>query len=140
MIHRAFVPIVVGALSLGCGSARQEAASLVEAVARFRRAENSEKPAREQDIERVSCSDAEVCETKRICEAATRSTAEALRLKARVERGLADLEHGVLAKTDDAAAELPKMLDDAERLLGEGHEAMPACDKRLLELRARFGL
>jgi len=140
MSARVFVHVVLGALLLGCGSGRQEAASLVEAVARFRRAENSEKPTREQDIENVACSDADVCETKRICEAATRPTSEALRLKAQVERGLADLEHGVIVKTDDAATALPKMLDEAERLLAEGHDAMPACDKRVLELRARFGI
>jgi hypothetical protein len=125
---------------LACGSAKQEAASLVEAVSRFRKAENGDKPDREKAIAALPCSDAEVCETKRVCEAATKPTAEALVLKAEVERGLADLEHGVIAKTDDAAAALPGKLDVAERLLAEGHAAMPACDQKVLALRARFDL
>jgi Sec-independent protein translocase protein TatA len=139
-MQRLLVSLVVSLLVVGCGSAKQEAASLVEAISRFRKAENGDKPQREQDIARVVCSDAEVCETKRLCEAATRPTAEALLLKAEVERGLADLEHGVLARTDDAAAALPQKLDDAERLLAEGHAAMPACDKKVLALRARYDL
>jgi len=125
---------------LACSTAKQEAASLVAATDRFHKAENTEKPDRARAIARVACTDAEVCEAKRLCQAATQPTAEALALKAEVERGLAELEQGKLAKTDDAAAALPDKLDDAERLLAEGHAAMPACDQKILALRARYDL
>jgi hypothetical protein len=126
---------------LSCGaSAKQEAASLITATDRFRRAENAAKPDRLSDISRVVCTDAEVCEAKRVCEAAAKQTAEAILLKNEVERGLADVERGVISKSDDAATALPGKLDLAERLLTQGHEAMPACDQKLLALRTRYGL
>jgi predicted transcriptional regulator len=127
-------------LALACSTAKPEAASLVAAIDRFHKAENADKPDRAQGIARVACTDAEVCETKRLCEAATKPTADALVLKAEVERGLADLEQGRLAKTDPAAVALPGKLDEATRLLSEGHAAMPACDQRVLALRARYDL
>jgi hypothetical protein len=132
--------ILLLALAIGCSSAKQEAASLIAATDRFHRAENGDKPSRAQAIARVPCTDAEVCETKRLCEAATKPTADALLLKAEVEQGLADLEQGKLAKTDDAATELPHKLDEADRLLREGHVAMAACDQKILALRGHYGL
>jgi|HubBroStandDraft_5_1064220.scaffolds.fasta_scaffold742472_2 hypothetical protein len=119
---------------------KHEAASLIAATERFHKAENTEKPDRAASIARVACTDAEVCEAKRVCESASKSTADALVLKAEVEQGIALLERGTLAKTDDAAAALPGKLDEAERLLTAGHEAMPACDQRILALRARYDL
>jgi hypothetical protein len=126
--------------SSACSPARQEAASLVASIDRFHKADNPEKPDRAKSISRVLCTDADVCEAKRLCEAATTATAEALVLKAEVELRLADLERGVLAKTDDVVKALPGKLDQAERLLGEGHAAMPACDQKILALRARYDL
>jgi hypothetical protein len=35
--------------------------------------------------------------------------------------------------------ELPRKLDDAERLLKEGHAKMEDCEKALADLRVRFG-
>jgi hypothetical protein len=127
-------------LLAGCASGKQEASSLVAAVDRFHRAENADKPDREAAIAQVVCADKEVCEAKRLCDAAARSTAAGLRLKAEVEKGLAAIEKGTLAKTDDAAKALPDKLDEAGRLLGEGHAGMPACDQKILALRGRYGL
>jgi predicted transcriptional regulator len=131
----------IGACCVGaCSTGKQEAASLIAATDRFHKAENVDKPDRADAIARVVCTEAEVCEAKRVCESASKSTARALVLKAEVERGLAALEQGALARTDDAAAALPEKLDEAERLLNLGHEAMPACDQKILALRARYDL
>jgi hypothetical protein len=123
-----------------CSSAKQEAAALVAAIDRFHRADNTEKPARAKSIARVACTDAEVCETKKLCETATTATADALILKVEVEARLAELESGALAKTDDVAKALPGKLDEAEQKLKEGHAAMPACDQKVLALRAHYDL
>ncbi len=131
---------VLSFLLVACASGKQEAALLVAAVDRFHKAENADKPERERAIAEVVCADADVCEAKRLCETATRSTAEGLLLKAEVERGLAALEKGTIQKTDDAARALPSKLDEAGRLLGEGHAQMPACDQKILALRGRYSL
>jgi hypothetical protein len=125
---------------VACASGRQEAASLVASIDRFHKADNPEKPDRAKAIARVVCTDVEVCEAKRLCELATTATAGALTLKAEVEERLAEVERGTLAKSDDVVKGLPAKLDEAERLLGEGHAAMPACDRRILALRARYDL
>ena len=132
--------LACAALSFACASAKREAAELVAAVDRFHRAENADKPAREKAIEAVVCADEEVCEAKRLCEAATKDTAAGLLLKAEVERGLAALEKGSLQKTDPEAQALSGKLDEAGRLLGEGHVRMPACDDKILDLRRRYAL
>jgi hypothetical protein len=126
--------------ALACTSARQEAASLVAAIDRFHKAVNADKPDRAKAISLVSCTDAEVCQAKKLCEAAAGATAQALILKAEVEARLADLEKGALSRSDGVVRALPAKLDEAERRLGEGHEAMPACDQKILALRARYDL
>jgi hypothetical protein len=132
--------VLLACTLVACSPGKQEAASLIASVDRFHRAENNEKPERSKAIGSVACTEAEVCEAKKLCLAATKATGDALDLKAEVERGLVDLEHGKLSPGDDAAAALPGKLDQAERMLGEGHAAMPACDQRILALRARYGL
>jgi hypothetical protein len=129
-----------GVVGVACSSHKQEAASLVAAIDRFHKADNPEKPDRAKALARVACTDPEVCEAKRLCEVATTATADALILKAEVELRLADLERGALAKTDDIARALPGKLDQAEQRLSEGHAAMPACDQKILALRARYDL
>jgi hypothetical protein len=139
--RRAVRAAVLLSLALvSCGSSKQEAASLVAAVDRFHKAENVDKPERAKALAQVVCADAEVCEAKRLCDASARATAAGLLLKVEVEKGLAAIEKGTLAKTDDAAKALPDKLDEAGRLLGEGHAQMPACDQKILALRARYDL
>jgi hypothetical protein len=130
----------IGSCIAACSSNKQEAAALVAAVDRFHKAENADKPDRAKAISEVVCTDADVCEAKRVCDTSTKSTAAGLRLKGEVERGLLAIEKGTLAKTDDAAKALPDKLDEAGRLLGEGHAEMPACDQKILALRGRYGL
>jgi len=124
----------------GCASHKQEAASLVAAVDRFHKAENVDKAERQRAIAEVVCVDADVCEAKHLCATATASTAQGLLLKAEVEKGLAALEQGTLAKTDEGAKALPSKLDEAGRLLGEGHVLMPVCDQKILALRGKYDL
>jgi len=140
LLRAACAGVLLSSVLLACPSSKQEAASLVAAVDRFRKAENVDKPEREKAIAQAACADAEVCEAKRLCDTSAKATAAGLLLKGEVERGLAALENGTLAKTDDAAKALPAKLDEAERLVREGHAEMPACDQKILALRGRYDL
>jgi hypothetical protein len=139
-MNRAGILALALALVAGCASHKQEAASLIAAVDRFHKAENVDKPDRQRAIAEVVCVDADICEAKHLCATATAATAQGLLLKTEVEKALVAIEHGTLAKTDDAAKALPSKLDEAGRLLGEGHAQMPACDQRILALRGKYDL
>jgi hypothetical protein len=124
----------------GCASDKPAASALVVAVDRFHRASNDERPDRADELAALACEDAEVCAAKKACVDATKATAEALRLKHTAESTLADLEVGKVVRADPAVTGLPAMLERASHLLEEGQKAMPACDRKILGLRQRYGL
>jgi hypothetical protein len=118
---------------------RREAAALEDAVDRFRRAESSQRAWQARQVGALPCSDAAVCEAKRVCVAAIEPTAEALAIKDEVTARLGDLEHKRLAPDAPEAQALPEKLDQATRLLGEGRAKMADCDSRLVALHVHFG-
>jgi hypothetical protein len=128
------------ALATGCGnSAKREASGLAAAVEQYRRADNAARSERAEAVVAAPCTDAVVCAAKEACLAAISPTVRALALKDQVAERLADLEARRLAPDASAAMELPRKLDDAERLLKEGHAKMQDCEKALADLRVRFG-
>jgi hypothetical protein len=132
---------IVGAGAVACtGSGKHEAASLVEAVDRFRAADNATKPARAQAVAGVGCSDAKVCDAKQACLAAIDPTARAMALKDEVSQRLDDIEQKRLAPDSAPAQALPEKLDEAGRLLQQGRAKMPDCEKKLADLRIAFGV
>jgi hypothetical protein len=132
---------LLGALALaGCaGPGKREAAALTEAVDRFRDANDASRSAKADALAAVPCSDARVCDAKQACVAAIEPTARALALKDEVARKLADLEAARLAPDSSEAQALPLKLDEASRLLREGHKKMDECDTKLAELRVAYG-
>jgi hypothetical protein len=136
------LPLLPGTLVImaACSSAKPEAAMLVASVERFHRASNDERPARADAIAQVACRDDDVCSAKTLCIEATTATATALRLKHEAEITLTEVESGKRDPEDPAAKVLPGKLDQASLLLKKGHDAMPACDQRILVLRERYGL
>lgn len=128
-------------LLVACDSGeRREAAVLAQAVERFHIAENPQKPSAVEALRAVPCSAAEVCRARDACLAAAEPTAKALRLKSEVEKGLAALEKGALAKDSPEARALPAKLDEAETLLKEGFQALPACDDQVAALKKKHRL
>jgi hypothetical protein len=125
---------------VACSGDRREAASLVSAIDRFHTAENPEKPGVADYAATVACSAHDVCAAKDACLKAIQDTAKGLRLKSEVSQGLAELEAKKLTPQDEAAKALPAKLEEAARLLDQGHAAMPACDARILELRQAYHL
>jgi hypothetical protein len=128
-------------LSVACSNpAKREAASLVAAIDRYRRAENVAKPAAAQAVYAAACSDVEVCETKEACVAAIQPTVRALELKDEVAGRVDELEKGTLAPDDPVATKLRGQLDEAKELLGRGREAMGPCEQKVLVLRMKYGV
>ena len=129
------------AFAAGCDAgARQEAAQVIEAVDRFRKAENPGKPAAVEALRSVKCSAADVCKARDACLATSRPTTKGLLLKHEVESALADLHAGRLSADQAGARALPSKLDEAQRLLDEGHASLSACDAKLTSLRLKYGL
>jgi hypothetical protein len=126
---------------VGCGNTgKREAAALVDAVDRYRRAEGPSRDALGQAVSAMPCTDARVCEARQACVAAIEPTTRALTLKDEVTRQLADLEQKRLATDSPEVQALPAKLDEAEHLLKDGRARMTACDARLTDLRLAFGV
>jgi hypothetical protein len=122
----------------GCESAtRQEAAQVVEAVDRFRKADNPGKPAAVEALRAVKCSAADVCKARDACLASAEATAKSMRLKSEVEQGLNAVEKGTMPRDSEQARALPAKLDEAESLLKEGFSLLPACDDEIMGLKRR---
>jgi hypothetical protein len=133
--------MLVGASLLACdGGAKHEASTLLFALDRYRRADNTSKAAEARRVGDVVCTDAKVCGAKQACIASIEPTARALTLKEEVSRRLADVELKRLAPDSAEAQALPGMLDEAELLLKEGRARMPDCEKRLTDLQVEHGV
>jgi hypothetical protein len=126
-------------MHIACNSgARQEAAQVVEAVDRFRKADNAAKPATVESLRSVKCTAADVCKARDACLASAEATAKALRLKSEVEQGLTAVETDAMPSDSPAARALPAKLDEAESLLKEGFTALPACDDQVMALKRKY--
>lgn len=129
--------MLVSGTSWACtGTAKREASALTEAVDRFSRASTGAQVAA---VDAVSCTDERVCAAKRVCMEALDPTARALALKDEVSQKLADLEAARIAPDSPVAQELPAKLDEASRLLSDGHAKMHECDAKLTDLRVTYG-
>ena len=138
MIRRGIVVVAVALAA--CSPGKREAASLVAAVDRYRRAEMGAKGPLADAIDAAPCTDEEVCAAKTACVASARPTARGAALKAEVEASLADLRAGKLTQDQAASRDLPGKLDLAGRLLDEGHVKLSACDAQITALRLKYGL
>ena len=118
------------------GAAKHEAAALTDAVDRFSKVSSE---AQAKVVDDLPCTDARVCEAKRVCMEALDPTARALALKDEVAAKLADIEAARLAPDAAVAEELPGKLDEATRLLHEGHSKMHECDAKLTDLKMTYG-
>jgi hypothetical protein len=134
------VVTLVSTLTACNNPGKREAADLVDAVDRYRRADDAAKDARGKAVAAVACTDSRVCDAKQACVAAIEPTTHALALKDEVARLLAEVEQKRLAPDAPEAATLPAKLDEAERLLKDGRAGMARCDARLTDLRVAFGV
>jgi hypothetical protein len=140
VLASAFVVLALATASAACtGAGKREAASLSEAVDRYRHADDASKETQGRAVAAVACTDQRVCDAKQTCLAAIEPTTRALALKDEVMHRLGDLEQKRLAPDSPEAQALPGKLDEAERLLKDGRAKMTACDAKLAELRTQLG-
>ena len=133
-----FALLALTSVQYACNAgARQEAAQVVEAVDRFRKADNAAKPATVETLRAVKCTSADVCKARDACLASAEATSKALRLKSEVEQGLSAIEQGTLSRDSEAARTLPAKLDEAEALLKEGFAALQPCDDQIMMLKRK---
>lgn len=116
---------------------RGEARSVIEAVDRYRKAPTDQQPPLADALEKVPCSDDEVCAAKDACVKSASATAKGIRKRQDVERTLAEVVDGSLSKTDPRATKSYADLDESDRLMKEGKDALPACDEKLTTLRIK---
>lgn len=121
-----------------CTTTHQDARSVIEGVDRFRRAENAQKPELADALAKLPCADSEVCATKDACVSSAASTARGLRLQKEVEDTLAQVKKGTLPASDPKATSLGAKLDDADRALAQGNQALVDCDQKLTRLRVKY--
>lgn len=139
--NKAVVALLTLLISVQCAcnaGARQEAAQVVQAVERFRKADNAGKPATVETLRAVKCTSADVCTARDACLASAEATSRALRLKSEVEQGLTAVEQGKLSRDSEAARALPAKLDEAESLLKEGFKALQPCDDQIMALKRKY--
>jgi hypothetical protein len=135
-----FALLAVVALPLGAAActdpAKGEAASVLAAVERFRRAEYPAKPGLLGPLKDVPCKDAEVCAAKDACVAHAEPLVQAITMKTEVQRALGDADAAAM-DLETRAAMIGK-LDEASKLLEKGRAAQGACDQRTLELKMKY--
>ena len=123
----------------GCSnSTKGEAASLVAAVDRFRRADFAGKPALLGPLQAVECTDKEVCAAKSACVAHAEPLVESIRTKNEVDLRMQNADAEPL--DPEARGALIRKLDQASRLLDKGRTAQGACDEKILQLRVKYGV
>jgi hypothetical protein len=131
--------VALALLTPACaGPGKGEAIALTDAVDRFLHASGSATAAQVQAVAAVNCTDERVCSAKQVCMGAIDPTAKSLALKDEVSLRLADIEAHRLAADSPEAQALPGKLDDASRLLREGHDKMEVCETKLADLQVAF--
>ena len=138
-MHRSFAWILVLGLA-SCDGAKDEARALAKAVDAFRKAPNDKKPELADALEKVPCTDPDVCTVKDACTKSAVPTAKGIRMQKEVEQGLADVKAGKLASDSAEAKALGPKLDDAKAKSDEGFAALEDCDNRVTRLKLKYTL
>ncbi len=112
--------------------AKDEARTLVKAIDAYRAAPNDDKPARADELDKVACTDPEVCALKDTCRKAADPTARGLRTQQEVARAA----HDTGPYPDDLAAKWKSASSD----LAEGYGFLEECRTKTEALRQRFGI
>lgn len=111
---------------------KDEARALVTAVDAYRAAPNDDKPAKADVLDKVECSDKDICAVKEACRKSADATARGLRLQKEVEKG----SHDSGAYPDDLAQKWKQASSD----LAEGYGYLEDCRNKTQALKERFGI
>ena len=112
--------------------AKTEAREVVAAVDAYRAASNDDKPARADALDKVACTDEQVCAVKAVCTKSADATAKGLRLSHEVQALASDGGNN----SYDVGIKWQQARDDLE----EGHGMLEDCRVKTEALRERYGL
>ncbi len=119
------------ALAPACHT-KDEARALVSAVEAYRAAPNDFKPAKADALDRVACTDKDVCAAKDACTKSADPTARGLRLQQEVQSAATDAG----PYPDDLAKKWKQASSD----LAEGYGYLEGCRAKIQALHERFGI
>ena len=122
---------LVALLAAGC-HAKEEARAVVTAVDAFRSAPNDDKPAKADALDKVPCTDSEVCEVKAACAKSADATAHGIRLEQEIEQASKDG-----ARNGD---EMQSKFKQAQVDLEEGYGLLEGCRLKTQALREKYSL
>ena len=113
-----------------CKSTKEnEGERMLAAVTAYRRATNAEVGPAAIALAETPCTDADVCQLKTACVASSGPTQKALVLKKNLETQMLSLGSRVDAgPLGDAGLGLLAQIEEVEKLLKEGRDALTACD------------
>ena len=136
-MHRSFAWALFLAL-VACDGTKDEARALIKAVDAFRKAPNDKKPELADALEKVPCTDPDVCSVKDACTKSAVPTAKGLRLQKEAEQGLTDLKAGKLAAGSAEALGLQAKVAQANVESETGLSALEECDNRVTRLKVKY--
>ncbi len=139
-MKRTVLVLFLAANVIGCSHDKQEAGALIHAIEQFRAANDETKTVRVAELTGVKCSTAEICDAKIECLKWAEPTAKALAIKVHATQLLADVKNGKEMPGDPSIKALPDQLDDASKLLDEGHAELQPCEEKLTGLRIKYRL
>jgi hypothetical protein len=123
-----------------CSHEKQEAGAVIHAVEQFRAAPDENKMVRVAELTGVTCSTPEICDVKIECLKWAEPTAKALAIKVQAQKTLAQIQNGQEQPNDPNVKDLPDKLDEASRLLDEGHAELQPCEEKVTGLRIKYRL
>ncbi len=136
----ASIALVLGLVVVGCNGTKDEAKNLATAVDAYRKAPNEKKPELADALDKVPCSDPEVCDAKTACTKAADETAKGLRLQSDLEKRLEDVKAGKILPGSPEALKISLDVHEADDLLASGMKDLDECDNRLIKLRVKYNI
>jgi hypothetical protein len=124
--------VVFAVLLLAACHAKEEARMVVTAIDAYRAASNDDKPARADALDKVPCTDDQVCAVKAVCTKSADATAKGLRLQQEIQSAVKD---GGADRT-----EMENKWKEANNNLAMGYGLLEDCRTKTQALRERYGI
>jgi hypothetical protein len=126
-----WVLLIALVATTGC-HAKEEARTLIAAIDAYRAASNDDKPAKADALDKVACTDDQVCAVKAVCVKSANATAHGLRLQREVE--------GIAKDGGGNQDELASKWKEASSDMAEGYGLLEECRNKTQALRDHYGL
>ena len=125
---------------VACNGTKDEVRSLSTAVDAYRKAENDKKPDLADAIDKVPCTDAEVCTAKAACKKSADETAKGLRLQKDLAKRVEDVKAGTILPGSPEALKISLDMAEGDQLLADGIKDLDECDNQLIKLRVKYNI